>query len=78
MLLIKNFQFFRLKSFYLSPEKILTFFFCNIVRLYYEKTYFIQFLLRICMFAITDIFLDENNLLDINKMLNIGGKMVVY
>ncbi len=37
MLPIRKFRSFRLENSQLSPQKILTFSFCNIDRLYYEK-----------------------------------------
>lgn len=52
------------------------FIFYNIVRLYYEKPLFIKFLLKIYIFAITNVFL--NKLFNLGKILNIGDKMTVY
>lgn len=78
MLFIKKFQLFQLESFYLFLQKILIFFFCDIDRLHHKKVPFIQTLLKVCIFTITNIFLDKDNLLDIDKTPNIGNKMIIY
>ena len=52
--------------------------FSDIDRFCYEKTSWIQTLLRICIFIITDVTLDEDDLLDADKISNISDKTVVF
>lgn len=54
------------------------FFFSNIHELHYEKISFIEFLLKIYMSANTDIFLQEDNLLNAYKTPYINDQMAVY
>lgn len=73
-----KFKSVQLESFYLFFQKILIFSFFNIDQLNYEKISFIKYLLRVCIAAITNVFLQKDNLFDIDGILDLNYRIVIY
>ena len=54
------------------------FFLYNVISLYYKKPIFFRFLLKIFIFITTNISLQKNDLLNINKKVYINDIILVY